>query len=150
MEWLHRTWPALLEFLLSPATLIGLTIFSVVTCMASLLGASWAVRRLPVDYLLGGPRRLPRRARVGLGLVLRNALGGVLVVLGVLMLVLPGQGLLTILAAISLMDFRGKRRFERRLMSTPRVFGLINRFRLRAGVPRLLAPRPSRSEDGLA
>jgi Putative transmembrane protein (PGPGW) len=147
VEWLQRTWPNLIGFLLSPMTLVGLTLFSVVTCVASLAGTSWAVRRLPVDYLLGVPERAHHPGRSGVTLLLRNALGVVLLLLGALLLVLPGQGLLTILAAISLMDFRGKRRLERRLMLQPRVFALINRFRIRAGVPRLLAPAPTRTED---
>ena len=75
MEWLERTWPGLVAFLLSPATLAGLTAFSVLCFVASVLCATWAVRRLPVDYLLCEPAR---RHRHGWGVViwvLRN-LGG--------------------------------------------------------------------------
>jgi drug/metabolite transporter (DMT)-like permease len=143
VEWLQRTFPTLVRFVLSPTTLIGLTLLSVITCVVSVIGTTWAMRRLPADYLLSEPERAHRPGSSGLELVLRNALGGVLLILGVLMLVLPGQGLLTILAALSLMDFRGKRRLERRLMLHPRVFALINRFRLRAGEPPLLSPRRS-------
>jgi hypothetical protein len=147
VEWLERNFPALVGFLESPRAVIGLIVFSLITCIASLVGTSWAVRRLPVDYLLSDHERTHRRGVSALALVLRNALGAVLLVLGALMLVLPGQGLLTILAAISLMDFRGKRRLERRLMVRPRVLSLINRFRLRAGQPQLLSPGPSHSDD---
>jgi hypothetical protein len=80
--------------------------------------------------------------------LLRNVVGLALLLLGVAMLILPGQGLLTIIAALSLMDFRGKRRFEQRLMLQPRVFAAINRYRLRSGHPRLLAPEPSGVEGG--
>jgi hypothetical protein len=140
-EWLHRTWSALVELLLTPAVLIGLTTFSILSFFASVVGATWALRRLPVDYLLSEPERVPRAAT--LALVLRNLIGFVLLVLGAIMLVLPGQGLLTIIAALALMDFPGKRRLERRLMLRPRVFTAINRLRLRAGQPRLLATDPS-------
>lgn len=145
VDWLHGAWSALVEFLLTPGTLIGLTLLSAVTCVVSLLCASWALRRLPVDYLLTDPAQVPRRVLVQL---LRNTGGLILLLLGVAMLVLPGQGLLTILAALSLMDFRGKRRLECRLMLRPSVFAAINRFRLRAGQPRLLSPGPSRLEEG--
>jgi hypothetical protein len=147
VEWLERIWTALVGFLLSPAVLVGLTAFSILTCVASLLGTSWVVRRLPVDYLLAEPDRVRPPGSSGVALVLRNGLGVVLLILGALMLVLPGQGLLTILAALTVMDFRGKRALERRLMLQPRMFALINRFRLRAGAPRLLSPEPSRSDD---
>jgi uncharacterized membrane protein len=149
VEWLGRIWTALAGFLLSPAVLIGLTVFSIITCVASLLGTSWVVRRLPVDYLLTEPDRVRSPGSSGVARTLRNVLGVVLLILGVLMLVLPGQGLLTILAALSVMDFRGKRALERRLMLHPRLFALINRFRLRAGAPCLLSPGASRSEDPL-
>lgn len=140
VEWFQRAWSALVDFLLSPATLVGLTAFSVLTCIVSVVCASWALRRLPVDYLLHERARAPRRVLVQL---LRNAVGLVVLLLGVAMLVLPGQGILTIIAALSLMDFRGKRRVERRLMLRPPVFAAINRFRSRAGQPSLLSPRAS-------
>lgn len=147
VDWLRQAWPGVVGFLLSPATLIGLTVFSLVACVASLLCASWAVRRLPVDYLLRDPGLDRPRTSGGLLLrVLRNVVGLVLLILGLLMLVLPGQGVLTILAALSLMDFRGKRRLEARLMLSPRVFLLINRFRLRGGEPALLSPGPSHAD----
>lgn len=145
---MHRIWPTLVEFLLSPTTLIVLTLFSIVACVVSLLCASWAVRRLPVDYLLQD--HLLDRARSPGAVLLRavrNGAGAVLLILGLLMLVLPGQGVLTVLAGLSLMDFRGKRRLECRLMLAPRVFALINRVRLRAGKPRLLSPGPNRAES---
>jgi hypothetical protein len=143
VEWLERTWPGLMAVLLAPATLLALTLFSVVCFIASVLCATWAVRRLPVDFLLCEPAR---RRRTGWGAavwVLRNLLGLVLLVLGVLMLVLPGQGVLTVIAALGLMDFRSKERFERWLMLRPRVFLVINRLRLRVGHPPMLAPGPS-------
>lgn len=145
VEWLQRAWTALAGFLLAPGTLVGLTVLSIVTCVVSLWCASWALRRLPVDYLLIDPGQMPRS---GLLQLLRNAVGLILLLLGVAMLVLPGQGLLTMLAALSLMDFRGKRRLECRLMLQPRVFAAINRFRLRSGQPRLLSPGPSRLDAG--
>jgi hypothetical protein len=48
--------------------------------------------------------------------VLKNAFGCVLIVAGVLMLFLPGQGLLSLLLGVSLVQFPGKRRFELRLL----------------------------------
>jgi hypothetical protein len=145
VEWSQRAWSVLVDFLLAPGTLLGLTLLSVITCVVSVVAASWALRRLPVDYLLLDAGQAPRG---GLLQLLRNVVGAVLLLLGVAMLVLPGQGLLTIIAALSLMDFRGKRRLEQRLMLQPRVFAAINRYRLRSGHPRLLAPEPDAVEGG--
>jgi hypothetical protein len=41
----------------------------------------------------------------------------------------PGQGILTILLGIMLLDFPGKRDLEHRLVSQPRVLNTINKLR---------------------
>jgi uncharacterized membrane protein YbaN (DUF454 family) len=66
----------------------------------------------------------------------------VLLVLGLLMLVLPGQGLLTIVAALAVMSFRSKRRLEHWLLSRPQLLSLVNHLRRRGGHPPLLSPQP--------
>jgi len=60
------------------------------------------------------------------------ALGVVLSVPGV-----PGQGLLTILLGIMLLDFPGKRTLERKLLSRPEIVKTINKLRLRFDKPAL-------------
>lgn len=133
--------------LLSPALLLGLTIFSLVTFIASLVGVPYFLSRLPADYF-------SRRERAALGLpedaqpggrivlrVLRNLLGFVLILLGIVMLVLPGQALLTILIGAFLMDFPGKRRFERWIVARPQVLKTLNALRRRAGKPPIEARR---------
>jgi len=63
----------------------------------------------------------------------KNLLGLVLVALGVVLSVpgVPGQGLLTILIGIILLDFPGKRALVQRLVGRPAVLGAINRLRAR-------------------
>jgi len=78
---------------------------------------------------------------VGLVLVvLKNALGVVLVVLGFIMLFTPGQGLLTLLAGLLLMNFPGKYRLERWLVLRPGVLRGLNWLRQRGGHPPFEAP----------
>jgi UPF0716 family protein affecting phage T7 exclusion len=72
--------------------------------------------------------------------VLRNGVGGILLILGILMLVLPGQGLLTIIVALTMLDFPKKRQLTRRLLSRPTVLKLINSIRHRFQRPPLKAP----------
>jgi hypothetical protein len=45
----------------------------------------------------------------------------------------PGQGILTILLGIMLLDFPGKRDLEYRLVSQPRVLNTINKLRHKFG-----------------
>ena len=133
-------WRDLLDSLFSPAVLAGLSAFSLLLCLASIVVVSWSVCRLPVDYLVTSqpwPRvqgwALARR-------VARNLLALVVLLVGVLLLVLPGQGLLTILAGCLLLDAPHKRRLELRWMQKPRVLSAINRLRRRGGRPPLLTP----------
>ena len=65
--------------------------------------------------------------------VLKNSGGVVLLIAGLAMMVLPGQGIITLLVALSLLDFPGKRQLELRLVRQPQVRGAINWIRGRAG-----------------
>jgi hypothetical protein len=56
------------------------------------------------------------------------------------MLILPGQGILTVLIAIALMDFPGKYRLEKSMVRREPVFKALNWMRRKAGVPALLTP----------
>jgi len=71
----------------------------------------------------------------GAVLVIRNLLGWVFVAAGIAMLVLPGQGLLSIIAGLVLIDFPGKRRIEYRLLASRGVRDAMNWLRRRAGKP---------------
>lgn len=61
----------------------------------------------------------------------KNTLGALLVFSGIAMLVLPGQGVLTILVGLLLMNYPGKYAFERKLISQPRVLAIINWMRVK-------------------
>lgn len=96
------------------------------------------VVRMPPDYFLTSRRELARRG--GGPLLLRigkNLLGLLFVLAGIAMLVLPGQGLLTILIGLLLADFPGKRRLELQLVRRPAILQFLNRLRHRRGRPPL-------------
>jgi hypothetical protein len=67
----------------------------------------------------------------------KNLLGLALVALGLLLSLpgIPGQGLLTVLIGLILLDFPGKRNVERRLVTRPAVLRAINRLRARFNRP---------------
>lgn len=96
------------------------------------------VVRIPADYFEhSSRRRAPWTAqhvlvRVALS-VAKNTLGGFLVVVGIAMLVLPGQGLLTIAVGLTLVDFPGKYHVERWVVGREPVLRAINWLRERAG-----------------
>jgi len=49
------------------------------------------------------------------------------------MIVTPGQGLLTILIGVTLLDFKGKHELERKLVRQPSVLRAVNWLRAKAG-----------------
>jgi hypothetical protein len=82
--------------------------------------------------------------------IFRNFAGWLLVALGIVLSLpgVPGQGLLTILLGLMLVEFRGKRRLEQRLVRWPRVRKSVDAVRHRFGAAPLIlendeADRPS-------
>lgn len=122
------------SWLSNPVLLGGLAAFSIVAVLASIVLVPRYLAQLPRDFLSAeAPPRHPSLVRY----VARNALGVVLVVLGALMLVLPGQGLLTLLVGLLLLDFPGKQRLVRRVLGRPKVLALVNRLRGHRNAPPL-------------
>ena len=116
---------------------------SVLAFVATLIAVPWLILRLPPDYFAHGRRPRsegPRRHPVvhAAFLIAKNLLGYVLILAGIAMLFLPGQGILTILLGIILVDLPGKYRLERWAVSHPAVRAAINRLRRRAGREPLL------------
>lgn len=115
--------------------------------VGSLFAIPWIITRLPADYF---DTRVPRHWMIDRHPVLRavghgvkNAAGAVLLFFGIVMIFTPGQGVLTILIGVSLLDFPGKRRLEVRLVGQPAVLKALNAIRHRFGQPPLvLAPEP--------
>ncbi len=70
----------------------------------------------------------------------RNTLGLLLIVAGLLMLILPGQGLLTIFLGLFVSDFPGKKGLEKQLVSIPAIHTSINWIREKKGVEHLALP----------
>ena len=113
--------------------------------VGSLLAVPWVVIRIPADYFHSRRRFVdrwqPRHPWMRKALlVLKNALGGVLILAGAAMLVLPGQGLLTIFVGLMILDFPGKFALERWLVRKAPVIRTINWMRRRAGRPPLELP----------
>jgi hypothetical protein len=93
---------------------------------------------LPPDYFVrerrDPVRQLRRRPLLWAAvMVVKNLLGAALIAAGVAMLVLPGQGLLTILMGLALTNFPGKFTLERRFVRVPSVGRALNRIRSAAG-----------------
>ncbi|KAA5539435.1 hypothetical protein FYK55_24175 [Roseiconus nitratireducens] len=118
---------------------------SVATFVITLLAIPAIIVRLPAEYFCHRRRHPdpPQGAAAVLyygWLIAKNVAGVVMILLGIAMLVLPGQGILSILIGMSLTNFPGKYRLERFLVSRPPVYRSINWIRARAGRSPIKAP----------
>lgn len=129
---------------------IGLTVFSLVAFLGTLIAVPAILIRLPTDYF---EDHHPRTWMAGyhpitrtIGLVLKNIIGVIFLLAGLAMLVLPGQGVLTLVIGLSLIDFPGKRKLEQQLVAKPIIFNTINALRGKFGKPPLTLSRTRRHE----
>jgi hypothetical protein len=116
----------------------------VATLVISFAVALTILVRLPSDYFCIPRAKSIQDARHGIffpiGIVLKNLCGVLLILLGVILSVpgLPGQGLLTIVAGVFLLDFPGKRSFLYKFVRRPRLLRSINRLRTKFSRPPLV------------
>ena len=99
---------------------------------------------LPEDYFKSENRNLISSIQNSrdpllklLVLITKNFFGVLLLLSGILMLVLPGQGILTIITGLVFMDYPGKYKFERKLLRQKGVINSINWIRSRLSKPSL-------------
>ena len=112
--------------------------FSIVTFFGTLIAVPMLLVRIPHDYFAHEKRERYRKNSHNILVqtilvLLKNALGCILIAMGIIMLLTPGQGIITILVGLMLLNYPGKYQLERWLVSRPAVFRTINWLRRRAG-----------------
>lgn len=119
--------------------LTWLLVISAVSLLITVLVLPIVILRLPEDYFASDrlPDPGPGHPWLWAERIARNLVGAVLLLLGIPMLIGPGQGLLTIFVALLLLDFPRKHALLRRVVSYPRVLRFLNRLRARRGRPPL-------------
>ena len=129
---------------------LGLGGLSLVVFVGTLLIVPLLVIGLPADYFVGGRRydhgpsfRHPALRLAAL--IAKNLIGITLILAGLVMLVLPGQGLITSFAGMTLIDFPGKFQLEKRIARVSLILSSMNWIRSRWGKPALrVAPESPR------
>lgn len=138
MHWLSDLWASLTVG--KVALGVGLFLLSVAVSFASI---AVVLVKIPANYFSTHYQRdfLPdSRWAVRWGaLVMKNLFGVFLVMLGIVLSLpgIPGQGILTILLGLILLDIPGKRPLEARIIGRPAVLSAVNRFRARYDRPPL-------------
>jgi hypothetical protein len=139
---MHFLTASLLTALTLTEVAVGVGLF-LLSAVLSLAAVAWVLSRLPADYFRGKHRPLLfGESHPVLGWVVRigkNLAGLALIALGVVLSLpgVPGQGVLTIFLGLLLIDYPGKRRFERWLVSQPRIRQAIDALRTARGRPPL-------------
>ena len=122
--------------------LTSLAIVSVIMFIGSLILIPIIITRLPKGYfaITKHNKIATKNTVMFLVKLLKNILGVIFIIAGIAMLVLPGQGILTILIGLGLTDFPGKYKLERKIIKNKRVFNSLNWIRKKAGVESFLYP----------
>ncbi|HMZ56402.1 MAG TPA: PGPGW domain-containing protein [Nitrospira sp.] len=122
--------------------LIWFAVSSVFMFVGTLIAIPIILMRLPADYF---DVRTPRPWMENhhpilrlLGHIVKNVVGAIFLFAGFLMLFLPGQGVLTMLIGLSLIEFPGKRRVEAKIVGQSTVLSTINAMRAKFDKPPLI------------
>lgn len=115
--------------------LIWTTAISVVFVIGTLIAAPIAIVKIPDDYFLKNKRERQHKSlafRIG-----KNIVGWALILGGLAMLVLPGQGVIVTIIGVALADFPGKYRLQRWLITRGKILKTANKLRAKYGKPPL-------------
>jgi len=142
MDWLLEQWHWLRGQDYLFAWIGGL---SLLTVIVSFITVPMIIRRIPHDYFLETSEAAERIRqqhpvmRISF-LILKNLLGAILVTGGLIMFVTPGQGILTLLIGLLLLNFPGKRRLEIRLIRMKPLKRAVDWIRHKAGHRPIVLP----------
>jgi len=118
-----------------------LGIVSSVIFLVSLLSIGRLVSLIPSDYFINRKEskfKLNYPVAWLISAVIKNIFGYILIFGGILMLILPGQGLITIFVGLLLSNYPGKYSIEKRIIATPKILKSINWLRKRSNEPPLI------------
>ena len=107
-------------------------VISIITFIATLLLVPAIIIRLPADYFSSTKRQQfdnRHPAIKTLTMIIKNVLGAILLLAGFIMLFTPGQGLITILAGMLIMNYPGKFKLERWIIIRFNLLKPINWYR---------------------
>ncbi|MBC8208407.1 MAG: hypothetical protein H8E79_04470 [Desulfobulbaceae bacterium] len=128
-----------------------LGLLSLATFVVSLLIIPWVVTRAKTNYFLVHTYHVDQRHQQHPLLyfivrIFRNTLGGLLLVAGLCMLFLPGQGIITMIIGLSLLDVPGRQLVLDRLIQIEIIQHSLNWIRHKSGKEPFRFPTKSETE----
>ena len=130
---------------LSKEALTWVSIGSGLCLLFGAVAVPWIVLKLPKNAFSEVKRRpgwldqQPAVIRLPIR-IFKNVLALAFIVIGIVMLVLPGQGILAILLGVMLGDFPGKLRLQQWIVARPKVMNSLNWLRRKFRKPPLERP----------
>ncbi len=117
--------------------LIMVGIVSGVIFVATLLLTPYLLGLIPADYfsLTHAHQKKKKTLLCFIVVFSKTLVGALLVLAGIIMLVTPGQGVISILLGLFLMEFPGKRSLELKFINHNPTFKALNWLRNKAGKP---------------
>lgn len=136
MDWLADAWSTL-----TPARVVVGTLIFIGSIALNILVIAVVFVKIPPHYFcrhyqdefLPNSRWITRWGAV----VGKNVAGVVVILIGIIQLVGPGQGILSILTGLILLDIPGKRPWEARIIRRPTILNAVNKLRARYHRPPL-------------
>ena len=104
----------------------------------SLLSIKWLVSLIPEDYFINKKDSKIKISNIFIWyivLIFKNLIGYSLILGGIMMLVLPGQGLFTIIIGLMMSNYPGKYSIEKKFIAIPTILKSINWLRRKSNKP---------------
>ena len=139
MDWLTEFWVSLTWSKIG----LGVGLF-ILSFGLSLAAIALVMVKIPENYFSSHYKRdflpdSPFLVRWG-AVILKNVLGVLLILVGIVLSLpgVPGQGLLTILLGLIMLDIPGKRPLEAKIIQRPAILAAINNLRAKYNKPPLV------------
>ncbi len=111
------------------SVIFWLSLLSFLIFIFSLVSIKWLVSLIPIDYFVykKNSKFKTKYPFIWLiSMIIKNIVGYLLIIGGILMLVLPGQGLFTIFIGLMMSNYPGKYYIEKKIIAIPSILKTIN------------------------
>ena len=144
MEWFGAIWQWVWEFWasLTWSEIAWGLLFTVVTVAVSYGLIIFGMIKIPADYFSSSyVKEINTDKHFSIrwaAFIIKNVIGFLLIIAGIIMLFTPGPGVPTILLGLVMMDIPGKRPLEAKLINRPMVLSAVNDLRAKYKKPPLV------------
>lgn len=111
------------------SVIFWLSLLSFFIFIFSLVSIKWLVALIPIDYFVykkNSKFKTKYPFTWLISMIIKNIIGYLLIIGGILMLVLPGQGLFTIFIGLMMSNYPGKYYIEKKIIAIPSILKTIN------------------------